>query len=79
MLTCEISLFPMETVHSDEIVNQALEAMKKTGIKHEVGNQSTYLYSENSEDIWKSVKAMVNEVQQAGTEFSVSINLSNNT
>jgi uncharacterized protein YqgV (UPF0045/DUF77 family) len=69
----------METAHSDEIVNQALEAMKKTGIKHEIGNQSTYLYSENPEDIWNSIKAMVNEVQQAGTEFSVNINLSNNT
>lgn len=79
MLTCEISVFPMETANSDAIVNQALEAMKKTGIKHEIGNQSTYLYSENSDDIWKSVKAMVNEVQRAGTEFSVTINLSNNT
>jgi uncharacterized protein YqgV (UPF0045/DUF77 family) len=69
----------METTHSDEIVNHALDAMKKTGIKHEIGNQSTYLYSENSEEIWKSVRVIVNEVQNAGTEFSVTINLSNNT
>jgi hypothetical protein len=52
--------------------------MKKTGVKYEVGNMSTYLYSENPDDIWNGIKAIYNQAQTAGTEFSMVINLSNN-
>ena len=79
MLTCEISLLPQETAKSDQIVNQAITALKQTGIKHEVGNMSTYLYSENDADIWDGIKTIYQEAQKAGTEFSMTINLSNNT
>jgi uncharacterized protein YqgV (UPF0045/DUF77 family) len=79
MLTCEVSLFPLETLNSDTIVNQSIEAMKKTGVKYEVGNMSTYLYSENPDQIWNGIKAIYNQAQTAGTEFSMVINLSNNT
>ena len=79
MLTCEVSLLPLETVHSDTIINQSLAALKKTGIKHEIGNQSTYLYSENPEQIWNGLQTIYQEAQKAGTEFSMVINLSNNT
>ncbi len=79
MLTCEVSLFPLETQESDRIVNQAVNAMKQTGVKHEVGNMSTYLYSENADDIWTGIKAIYQEAEKAGTEFSMMINLSNNT
>lgn len=79
MLTCEVSLFPMETMDSDTIINQSIEAMKKTGVKYEVGNQSTYLYSEDPDDIWNGIKAMYNVAENAGSEFSMIINLSNNT
>ena len=79
MLTCEVSLFPLETVDSDQIVNRSVAALKATGVKHEVGNMSTYLYSEDPNQIWDGIKAIYNEAQKAGTEFSMSINLSNNT
>ncbi|TCL62027.1 thiamine-binding protein [Hydrogenispora ethanolica] len=79
MLTCEVSLFPLETLESDQIVNQSIAALKQTGVKHEVGNMSTYLYSEEADDIWKGIKAIYNEAQKGGTEFSMVINLSNNT
>lgn len=79
MLTCEVSLFPLETLESDEIINRSLEAMKKTGVKHEIGNQSTYMFSENPEEIWNGIKAIYGEAEKAGTEFSMIINLSNNT
>lgn len=79
MLTCEVSLFPLETHSSDEIVNQAIQALKKTGVKYETGNMSTYLYSDSPEQIWNGLKAIYHEADQAGTEFSMVINLSNNT
>lgn len=79
MLSCEVSLFPLETLNSDLIVNQALDALKKTGVKHEIGNQSTYLYSEQPDEIWKGLQAIYSEAEKAGTEFSMVINLSNNT
>jgi uncharacterized protein YqgV (UPF0045/DUF77 family) len=79
MLTCEISLSPLETLKSDQIVNQAVQALKQTGVQHEVGNMSTYLYSEDPNQIWEGIKAVYNVAQNAGTEFSMSINLSNNT
>jgi len=79
LLTCEISLFPLETTESDAIINRSVAAMKKTGIKHEVGNQSTYLYGDNPDEIWNSLRVMYNEAEKAGTEFSMVINLSNNT
>jgi uncharacterized protein YqgV (UPF0045/DUF77 family) len=79
MLSCEVSLLPLETLHSDQIINQSIEAIKQTGVKHEVGNQSTYLYSENPTDIWKGLQAIYTVAEQAGTEFSMIINLSNNT
>jgi hypothetical protein len=79
MLSCEVSLFPLETIDSDSIINQSLEALKKTGVKHEIGNQSTYLYSENPDQIWNGLQTIYHEAQKAGTEFSMVINLSNNT
>ncbi len=79
MLTCEVSLFPLETLASDEIVNQAIQALKETGVKHEIGNMSTYLYSDSPEQIWNGLKTIYNEAEKAGTEFSMVINLSNNT
>jgi uncharacterized protein YqgV (UPF0045/DUF77 family) len=79
LLTCEVSLFPLETLESDRIVNQAVNAMKQTGVKHEIGNMSTYLYSENADEIWTGIKAIYQEAEKAGTEFSMVINLSNNT
>ncbi len=79
MLTCEVSLFPLETLESDQIINQSIAALKQTGVKHEVGNQSTYLYSEKADDIWKGIKAIYHEAEKGGTEFSMVINLSNNT
>ena len=79
MLSCEVSLFPLEVADSDAIIHQSLEALKKTGIKHEIGNQSTYLYSENPDQIWNGLQTIYQEAQKAGTEFSMVINLSNNT
>lgn len=79
MLTCEVSLFPLETLASDQIVNQALKALKETGVKHETGNMSTYLYSDSPEQIWSGLQAIYQEAEKAGTEFSMVINLSNNT
>jgi len=79
LLTCEVSLFPLETLESDEIVNQAIEALKETGVKYETGNTSTYLYSDTPEQIWNGLKAIYQQAEQAGTEFSMVINLSNNT
>lgn len=79
MLTCEVSLFPLETLESDEIVNQAIQALKESGIKYETNNMSTYLYSDNPEQIWNGLKAIYQQAEQAGTEFSMVINLSNNT
>jgi uncharacterized protein YqgV (UPF0045/DUF77 family) len=78
LVTCEISLFPLETLSSDEIVNQAIQALKETGVKHETGNLSTYLYSDSPEQIWNGIKAIYHEAEKAGTEFSMVINLSNN-
>jgi len=79
MLSCEVSLFPLETTDSDQIINQAIQALKQTGVKHEVGNQSTYIYSENDSEIWHGLKAIYDEAQKLNTEFSMIINLSNNT
>jgi YKOF-related Family. len=79
MLSCEVSLFPLEVVDSDAIINQSLKALKITGIKHEIGNQSTYLYSDNPDQIWNGLQTIYREAQKAGTEFSMVINLSNNT
>ncbi len=79
MLTCEVSLFPLETLTSDKIVNRAIQSLKETGVKFETGNMSTYLYSESPERIWDGLRAIYREADKAGTEFSMVINLSNNT
>lgn len=79
MLSCEVSLLPLKTADSDQIINQSIAAVKQTGVKHEVGNQSTYMYSENPADIWKGLQAIYHVAEEAGTEFSLMINLSNNT
>lgn len=79
MLTCEVSLFPLETINSDQIINESITALKQTGVQHEVGNQSTYMYSENPEDIWKGLRAVYEVAEKNGTEFAMVINLSNNT
>jgi uncharacterized protein YqgV (UPF0045/DUF77 family) len=79
MLTCEVSLLPIETLQADEIINRSIQALKETGVKHEVGNLSTYLYSENSTDIWNGIKVIYDVALNSGAEFSMVINLSNNT
>ena len=43
MVSCEVSLYPMETTDSDQIINKALSSIQSQGINCEAGPLSTFI------------------------------------
>ncbi|MDK2878257.1 MAG: hypothetical protein PWR06_973 [Thermoanaerobacteraceae bacterium] len=78
MLSCEVSLYPMETTNSDQIINQALAALQDQGVTCEVGTMSTYI-SGSPEQVWQSIKTLYDTASSRAKELSMVVTISNST
>jgi len=76
LLSCEISLYPMETANSDQIINQALSSIQRQGVTCEVGTMSTYLAG-SPDQVWQSIKTLYDTASSGAKELSMVVTISN--
>jgi len=78
LLSCEISLYPMETTNSDQIINQALSSIQHQGVACEVGTMSTFIKG-SPEQVWQSIKTLYDTASSGAKELSMVVTISNST
>jgi len=75
LLTAEVSLYPLKTTNSSQIINNSLEALRQFDLQAKVGSLSTRLQG-NEEDVWSGLKNLFDQAKNQG-EVSMVVNLSN--
>ncbi|HHW04130.1 MAG TPA: hypothetical protein GXX35_15225 [Thermoanaerobacterales bacterium] len=78
MLSCEVSLYPMEVADSDQVINQALASLQRHGVTCEVGTMSTYI-SGSPEQVWESLKTLYDAASTKAKELSMVVTISNSS
>lgn len=76
MISCEVSLYPLETTDSDQIINQALSSIQNQNVTCEVGAMSTYI-SGNPEQVWQTLKILYDSASSRAKELSMVVTISN--
>lgn len=76
MISCEVSLYPLETINSDQIINHALSSIQNQGVTCEVGTMSTYI-SGSPEQVWQSLKTLYDTASSRAKELSMVVTISN--
>lgn len=76
MLCCEVSLFPMDSVKSDEIIKKSVRALDGLGLQYSVGPVSTHIDGD-PDKVWEGLRAMYEQAQSLGKEMAMVINMTN--
>ncbi len=76
MISAEISLYPMETTGSDDIINQSLNALAEAGLNYDVGPLSTKIEGEPN-TVWDGLKNLFERAQSQDTEVAMVITIAN--
>ncbi len=76
MLSCEITLYPLETENSDEIINQALSLVRKNNVSCEVGTISSFIKGD-PEQVWQSIRTLYDAASSRSKELSMVLTVSN--
>ncbi|HHY33801.1 MAG TPA: hypothetical protein GX515_12430 [Firmicutes bacterium] len=78
MVTAEVSLYPMETPRSDDIINSSLTALAVGGLSYDVGPLSTRI-SGPEDEVWTALRSMFERACGHGTEVAMVITLANSS
>ncbi|MEW6105705.1 MAG: YkoF family thiamine/hydroxymethylpyrimidine-binding protein [Bacillota bacterium] len=78
MITAEVSLYPMETPRSDDIINSSLTALTQGGLSYDVGPVSTRI-SGREDEVWAALRAMFERACSHGTEVAMVVTVANPT
>ncbi|ADL07019.1 YkoF family thiamine/hydroxymethylpyrimidine-binding protein [Thermosediminibacter oceani] len=76
MISCEVSIYPMETQNSDQVINQALASIKDKGVTCQVGTISTYI-SGPPEKVWECIRTLYDAASARSKELSMVVTISN--
>lgn len=74
MLSCEVSLYPLEVTGSDEIIDQALLSLD--GVEAQVGELSTFL-SGSEEQVFSALKSLFTNACSRGREVAMVATIKN--
>ncbi len=78
MISAEISLYPMETVDSDTIINESLKTLSNTEVSYDVGTLSTKL-SGPPEAVWSGIKNVFDLAGKNNNEVAMVVTIANST
>ncbi|MCR4403163.1 MAG: Ykof family thiamine-binding protein [Firmicutes bacterium] len=78
MITAEVSLYPMETPRSDDIINASLTALAAGGLSYDVGPLSTRI-SGSEDEVWHALRSMFERACGHGKEVAMVVTLANST
>ncbi|TYP52437.1 YkoF family thiamine/hydroxymethylpyrimidine-binding protein [Thermosediminibacter litoriperuensis] len=76
MISCEVSIYPLETQNSDQVVNQALASIKDMGVTCQVGTISTYITG-SPEKVWECIRTLYDTASTRAKELSMVVTISN--
>ncbi|HHY97111.1 MAG TPA: hypothetical protein GX509_00035 [Firmicutes bacterium] len=76
MLSAEVSLYPMETMDSDDIINSSLKALSDHDLNYEVGPLSTRL-SGPDESVWRGLRTLYDRAKNHGIEVAMVVTVAN--
>ncbi|MEC9488966.1 MAG: YkoF family thiamine/hydroxymethylpyrimidine-binding protein [Halanaerobium sp.] len=76
MLRAEVSLYPLNTKKSTQIIKDSLGTLLQYGIKYEAGDLSSQLEGE-ADQIWKGLQRLFEEAEEQTDEVSMVVKVSN--
>ncbi len=78
MITAEVSLYPVETTESDEVVMDSLKALEGQQLQYDIGSLSTHLRGETDE-VWNALRSLHQRTQATDYEVVMVVTISNST
>lgn len=78
MITAEVSLYPVETPDSDQVIMDSLQALSDQNLNYDIGSLSTRLIGEN-DDVWSTLRTLYDRAQATGYEIVMVVTISNET
>ncbi|HOB22076.1 MAG: hypothetical protein GX766_08380 [Firmicutes bacterium] len=74
MIACEVSLYPLEVVDSDGIIQSAV--LELDGVEAKVGELSTYLEG-SEEEVFRALRNLYNSALRQGGEVAMVATIKN--
>lgn len=78
MITAEVSLYPVETTESDDVIMESLQELEGQHLDYDIGSLSTNIQGEN-EEVWPALRTLYERAQATGHEVVMVVTISNGT
>lgn len=78
MITAEVSLYPVETPDSDEIILESLKALDNQQLQYDIGSLSTNI-SGDSDQVWAALRSLYERAQMSSYEVVMVVTIVNET
>lgn len=76
VITAEVSIYPVETVDSDNVIMDSLKSMEDYNLDYNIGSLSTHLNGDR-EQVWNAIKALHDKALATGHEVVMVVTISN--
>ncbi|HHV99756.1 MAG TPA: hypothetical protein GXX36_09325 [Clostridiaceae bacterium] len=76
MITAEVSIYPLKTNDSTDVINSSIGVLNNKNVNYSVNSMSTILKGEKDE-VFASLSNMFDEAQKKGGEISMVVTVSN--
>jgi len=76
MITAEVSIYPLKTNNSTDVINSSIGALNNKNVNYSVNSMNTILKGEKDE-VFASLNSMFDEAQKKGGEISMVVTVSN--
>jgi len=76
MISAEVSLYPVETLDSDQVITESLKALNDYQLRYDIGSLSTVINGE-SDHVWAALRSLYDQAQTLGHEVVMVVTLSN--
>ncbi|NMB38154.1 MAG: hypothetical protein GX994_01075 [Firmicutes bacterium] len=78
MITAEVSLYPVETPDSDEIILESLKALDDQQLQYDIGSLSTNI-SGDSDQVWTALRSLYERARTSSYEVVMVVTIVNET
>lgn len=78
MIRAEVSLYPVETDESDDVIMRSLQSLENHHLQYDIGSLSTNLAGPPHE-VWGALRDLYDRAQRTGNEVVMVVTISNGT
>ncbi|NLM25239.1 MAG: hypothetical protein GX208_03855 [Firmicutes bacterium] len=76
MISAEVSLYPVETLDSDQVIMDSLKSITEYDLNYDIGSLSTHLRGDK-EQVWSGIRAIHEKALATGHEVVMVVTISN--